>query len=203
MLALDEWGRWQLHAELLGFGVFVSHRFEDVHGREYGLRFHNGTLRWSWGEDPMEWNRADAWWQRGSIPFGDWLFGGHGSEVESVIEERVVLVPMPEGVYPVMARLEVRMHVGRFRTRRWRACNLEVLHTKGGIHQDGKGENGWDCGPDGTYGLYTHDCDSIEQGVGELVATCLRNRGRYGNGIAKETWPEGAIRYAPGVQVPK
>jgi hypothetical protein len=196
-------GRWMLHLEFLDASLFVCRHSQDADMREYGLKFHNGSLWWKWGADAMGWSNATPRWRDGCWHVAEWVLGPRRSEVEEVLEEREVGVPMPEGVYPVKARLEVRVVRGRFRTRRWRAVNLEVLRTKGGIPHDGKGESGYDCGPDGTFGLYTHDCASIEEGVGQLVATCLRNRARYGNAFAERDGRMGGVRCAPGVAGPE
>src|SRR5690606_38230523 len=47
------------------------------------------------------------------------------------------------------------------------------------IPHQGKGENSWDCGVDGTYS-YTAPAESIADGVGGLVGSVLSTRIRYG-----------------------
>ena len=195
---------WTLHASLLGWGMWFGHGDSGyAEKREYGLQFHHGSLWWKYGADPMGWSSKTPRWRDGYWSISELVLGSRSSEVEEVIEEREVIAPMPEGCYPVKARLEIRVLRGRFHTRRWRSVNLDVLDTKGGIPHDGKGENSWDCGADGTYGLYTHECNSIEEGVGQLVATCLRNRARYGNSIAKQGGLMAGEAWAAGVDRPQ
>jgi len=207
LLYVSDRPHWTLHISLLGWGAWLGLGHSGyAEKREYGLQFHHGSLWWKCGADPISWSNETPRWRDGYWPVAEWLLGSRSSEVEEVLEEREVLVPMPEGVYPVKARLEIRVQRGRFRTRRWRCVNLDVLDTKGGIPHDGKGENSWDCGADGIYGLYTHDCNSIEEGIGQLVASSLRDRKRYGNRFAEQDGLD-TIRFAPGVderaQVPR
>ena len=194
-------GHWTAHLSMLDFGLWLGRGDSgSAEKREYGLSLHHGTIWWKWGADPMGWSSATPRWRDGNWPVSTLIFGSRTSEVEEVLEEREVLVPMPEGVYPVKARLEIRVLRGRFRTRRWRSVNLDVLDTKGGIPHDGKGESAHNCGPDGTYGRYMHDCNSIEDGIGQLVATCLRNRARYGNAYAQQDGRMVGQRLAAGVE---
>jgi hypothetical protein len=189
---------WTFHASLFGWGVWIGPGDSDSERREYGIAFHNGSLWWRWGADIMGWDSRTPKWRDCCFHVSEWILGSRTSEVAEILEEREIQIPMPEGCYPAKARLEMRVQRGRFRTRRWRCVNLDVVDTKGGIPHDGKGENSWDCGSDGTYGVYMH-VDSIEQAIGNLIASSLRDRARYGNSFAERDGRMSQTRWASGV----
>lgn len=146
--------------------------------RELSLSIHDKALWWYVWQNTNEWKRSDPKWRRGSFHIDDWLLGKNQYRNE-VIEEREVLVPMPEKAYPATAKLELatwtRQRFGWPATRMTR-INLDV---PGGIPHPGKGENAWDCGEDATYGI-TAPADSIEEGISKLVESVLTRRTRYG-----------------------
>lgn len=190
---------WMLCANLLGSAIYLGPGDRDSEMREYGLRFYDGCLWWRFGADTMSWSSETPKWRDCCFHVSDWIFGRAISEIESVLDEREVLIPMPEGCYPARARLELRAWKRRFRTRRTRCINIDVIDTQGGVPHDGKGDNSWDCGGDGTYGIYIHDVDSIEQGIGNFVASSLRSREKYGNRYAERDGRMVNVRWAAGV----
>jgi hypothetical protein len=49
----------------------------------------------------------------------------------------------------------------------------------GGIPHPGKGENSWDCGMDGVYGL-SCEATTVDEAVAAVHACATKNRERYG-----------------------
>ena len=136
------------------------------------------VLRWSLWMSDSEWRGDDPKWRRGWLSLVEVVLGKRQFrwEPKSTTD---VLVPMPERSYP--ATVELRDHVSWykrlpfFETRMGHA-NIEI---PGGIGHPGKGENAWDCGDDATYAMGC-PADTVEDAVGKVVASVLRDRKRYG-----------------------
>lgn len=126
------------------------------------------------------WDRRDPWWKHAlRIPVVDWLLGK--VRYESVAEAPVeVFVPMPEGCYRAIATPSTRTWRRRsyWPMRRVRDVSIEI---PGGIPFSGKGENSWDCGDDGLFGL---GGDNIEDAIANCVRSVLRSRRRHGHDSA-------------------
>lgn len=131
---------------------------------------------WNLGFNPHEWRSSDGWKHRG-VFLKDVILG-KAAHSERILEERDVLIPMPEGSYDA----HVKLTEGTWKRSRW-PIPLRVIRTEidvpKGIQKPGKGENSWDCGDDAAFGL-TCPARSIEEGVGKLVGSVLRDRVRYG-----------------------
>lgn len=163
--------------------------------RNIGIRVFDGAIWLSLWEDGMSWRSDDPWWTRATIRLDDLLLG-KAKYATREISKREVKVPMPEGSYDATATLE---HATWTRPRwPWRPFSKELLRVKidvpKGIGHPGKGENSYDCGPDATYGIST-PARTVEEGIGKLVASVLRDRVRYGGGHADtggHTQTEGA-----------
>lgn len=125
-----------------------------------------------WGE----WRAADPWWIRGvSVDLRDLVLG----KTRYSTEELALVpceVPMPEGSYPAVAKIER----ATWKRPRWFATTRQSawLEIPKGIPHAGKGENSWDCGDDGLFGI---GGDTIEKAIGNAVASVLRDRRRYGH----------------------
>lgn len=160
--------------------------------RQISLSYHGRALWWSIWRDPMGgWNSRDKWWQRreGSFHFDD-VFLGKSTCERTVLEERRVLVPMPEKAYEATAKLMLyQWHRPRWFTKKVKRVEIEVPE---GIPHEGKGENSWDCGTDATFGMTTGECHSIAEGVGKLVGSVLNDRVRYG-GYSDWNWQKPAL----------
>lgn len=147
--------------------------------RTFKISVHSWAIWWHvWKDWTDGWNSKDKWWQRreGSFHPIDFLFGRIICS-EREIERRDILVPMPEKAYPATARL---IENTRSR-RRWlpkRSIGVSI-DVPGGIPHQGKGENSYDCGVDGIYGLHCK-ARTIPEAVGTLVGSALNNRVRYG-----------------------
>lgn len=148
-------------------------------GRDFSLSFHDHAVWWNVGADDMGWSSKTPRWRDGSWhPLGRNCRQGK----PELLEEREVLVPMPERSYRAVARLE--------RTR-WGFDKLPRLFDRVDYHVNlkmldgeqvpfpGKGESDYDCGEDAAFGMSAPG-RTIEDGVGELVASVLRSRHRHG-----------------------
>lgn len=142
---------------------------------ELGIRLEDFAVAWNLGCDPMGGYPCRPWFS--SFNVVDFLVG-HTKHAEQTIEERDVLVPMPEGTYPAKAKL----FESTWKRARWPKAKRLIrvsIDMERGIPFPGKGESEWDCGQDATYGI-TCPANSIEEGVGELIASILQRRRRYG-----------------------
>ncbi len=158
------------------FSLYIhreSHRsFKD---RELSIAWHDGCI-WLklWCDD--DWAR-DRPFHRNVIVFHviEWFTGR--SKCECVKGESFeVVIPMPEGCYKAIATPETRTWTWRFG---WKKVRKSInLHIEGGIPFSGKGENSWDCGDDGLWGT---GGDTVEEAIGNAVASVLRNRRRHGH----------------------
>lgn len=146
--------------------------------RTIQISIHSFALWWTMWRDPMGgWSSDVPKWREGSFHFNDFLLGKSKCSTK-VLEERNIIVPMPEGPYPAEAKLvEYSWSRSRWFTKRLKRVQIEIAK---GIPHAGKGENSWDCGDDATFGITTGECHSIPEGVGILVGSVLHSRVRYG-----------------------
>lgn len=148
-------------------------------GRELSLSIHDWAIWWNLWTESNGWSSTTPRWRNGCFHPLDFLLGKQRYS-EEVIETREVLVPMPERSYRGTAKL-VTATWKRPRwpsPRRMRRCDIDMA-TKEQIPHPGKGENSWDCGEDATFGL-CGPARSIEDGIGNLVASVLTSRRKHG-----------------------
>jgi len=157
-----------------------SSRRESFSRRELDIYWHEGCL---WISHPFEreggneWRSADPWWRKIVVlHVVDWLIGRQRYE-EIKGEKFEALIPMPEGTYKAIATPSQEI-----RRRRWywpaKWTTSVWLEIPGGIPHSGKGENSWDCGDDGLFGI---GGETIEDAVARAVRVSLRDRRRYGH----------------------
>lgn len=141
--------------------------------RRIGVSVHDWAFWWDVWADQMEWRHSDPRWQHGAWHPIDTLFGRNQVTWRD-LETRDVVVPMPERPYPAVCKVRERID----RRPRWFARrSLEAwLDIPGGIPFPGKGENSWDCGMDGLFGIGGR---SIENAIGRAVVSVLTSRERY------------------------
>lgn len=139
------------------------------------------TVRFTpWGR-LMEWAAKDPWWIRGvRVNIKDLVLGRRKCTVDVLVENIPCSVPMPEGTYAAVAKIE------RFtRSRaRW-FTDVEVcawLDIPKGIPHAGKGENSWDCGDDGLYGI---GGTTVADAIARAQASVERSRHRHGHASSK------------------
>jgi len=117
--------------------------------REYGWRYHNGTLRLLGGASPNESSRDQPWWWEVAIDFEKLLFGKARHE-RRLLGEGPGVVAMSEALYPCKIEIEAarwwrtRDPLGLFR-RESVAADIEFEEP---VPVPGKGENAWDVEDD-------------------------------------------------------
>lgn len=163
------------------------------------IRFHDRAVWWAIWHDMWEWSSKTPRWRKGAWHWFEGLAGKPVHTKETVEGPEFVGIPMPEGVYQATAT--ITRHT--FRRPRWpwpkqhRSYTVEILSRPGPdgpylpepdedgncppgyIPEPGKGENAWDCGPDGLFSLHGPG-RTIEQAISETVHMALRNRRRRG-----------------------
>lgn len=144
--------------------------------REFQISIHDWTIRvtpWGrWGE----WRNRDPWWIRGlSLDLRRLVLGDRVYEAEELALVPCH-VPMPEGNYPAVAKVQ---RVTRGFSRWFKRIGTEVqLNIPKGIPFAGKGENSWDCDDDGLFGL---GGDSIDDAIRRAQEAVTERRRRYGH----------------------
>lgn len=162
---------------LLVFTIYFS--WEDYEHVRSEFRFNVDTdaVRFTlWGNG--DWDSKDPWWKNGvSFHYFDFLLGRMKCAHEKG-ETIDVLIPMPEGCYAAKLTFEKRM----WKRPRWKSFSRETcdIHIPGGIPFLGKGENSYDCGDDGLWGIGSNSHD-VEKAIGTVVTSVLESRKRYGN----------------------
>ncbi len=147
-------------------------------GSELSLRVHDWAIWWNVFCDDRGWTNTRPRWRDGCWhPLGRHMRQGE----PKVIEERDVLVPMPERAYKATARLE-EVRFGHTRLPRFldRTSTSVEIKMKDGeqIPFPGKGTAFYNCGQDAAFGIYSL-ARTIEDGVGKMVSSVLRDRRRY------------------------
>lgn len=165
-------------------------RWERRYGyneRELSLRFFDYGVWWHLWADPNNWSSKTPRWRDGSWHYLDTLLGKSVYSSESIAGADV-LIPMPEGAYPAT----VKLTLDTWKRPRWLARTLRraSVDMKTPIPHEGKGENSWDCGKDGLYGLSTC-ADTFEEAISKTTESALKSRRRYdGDVMAKYPAPE-------------
>jgi hypothetical protein len=152
--------------------------------REASISFHDGSIWWKAWTNPNHYSSKTPRWRDGSLNLADLFLGGETLSREPVGEPLEVEIPMPEGVY-----------LGRSTIERltWRRPRWFLKHASSAtvtvdprdderfapIPVPGKGETGYDLDEDA---IYSSSCraSTHHEAVGELVASVLRRRYRYG-----------------------
>lgn len=143
--------------------------------RECSFSIYDWTIRlepWGrWGE----WRKSDPWWVRG-VSF-DIRRAVLGKRVYIAEEMALVpcVVPMPEGEYAAVAKVQ---RVTRGFSRWFKRTGIEAtLNIPKGIPFAGKGENSWDCGDDGLFGI---GGNGIDDAIANAQRSVTERRERYG-----------------------
>lgn len=150
----------------LNFGGILPHG----EAKMTGFYFSDNAIWWHFWQEPMN-------GKFGVFHFDDFLFG-KSECVRTVLDERDILVPMPEKAYEAHAKLMLyQWKRPRWFTKEFKRVEIDVPE---GLPMEGKGENSWDCGKDATFGITTGQCNTIAEGVGILVGSVLKDRIKYG-----------------------
>jgi hypothetical protein len=146
--------------------------------RQCRLSIYDWTIRFDPWAKSMEWCRADPWWVRGvSFDVKDFALGRTRYTCEKMGEPFDVPIPMPEGTYRAVFQRQRQT----WRRPRWFSHTRDSydIDIPKGIPFAGKGENSWDCGDDGLFGLSAEG--SIEQAIEHVRASVMRSRRKYGH----------------------
>lgn len=156
------------------YSWFYKHKIND-RALSFDIWFNNGfpvsiylmseTMCWKNGDWKWCWNISNK-------------LKGKSTVSKKKIEEKDILIPMPEKSYKGHAILaDWTWHYQRWFSKTIRRCEIKVPE---GIPHPGKGENSWDCGDDATFGLTTGKVKNIPQAVGDLVGMTLETRVKNG-----------------------
>lgn len=179
-LSLEHAGLWQPRRKTIA--TWDNNReFWLPDRREFSFSIHDWRLRLALWERWGEWRKVDPWWIRGiHLDLRDMVLGKQTCKTEELASEIPCLVAMPEATYHAVAKIERRT----WRRKRWfsRIRTSAWLDIPKGIPHAGKGENSWDCGDDGLFGI---GGDTIEDAVKRARESVLESRKRYGNASEK------------------
>jgi hypothetical protein len=169
--------------------------------REIGFHIHSGCFWWNFWQDQMESRSTDPWWMHFCFDPQRFLLGRRTHEKVDHKRERI-FIPLPEGEYLAEATFQTctwaRQRWPWWPFKRVRDFIEVAVLQWGGLPHEGKGENSWDCGRDGTYG-YSVEGHRIEEAIAHGVAICLRDRMRYG-GYRRGSYPSPIINKMAGVK---
>ena len=125
--------------------------------------------------DSMSWSKGDYKWY---CNISDKLKGKY-TVTKKIIEERNVLIPMPEKSY--LAHIVLAdwtwTYPRWFKTKVRRA---EIEMSIEGIPFAGKGTTSYNCGDDAVHSMTTGNVNDIPDAVGKLVSSVLHNRVKNG-----------------------
>jgi hypothetical protein len=163
------------HVLLPLIGLYVNWGIAN-HDRELTISVHNWAIWWNLWTSGMDWDSKTPRWRHGCWDILDAVLGKN-TYFREVIEERDVEIPMPEGCYPAHVKLcKDTWKRPRGITRTITRIDADIPK---GIPHEGKGENAYDCGTDGCFGMCC-PARSITDGVGKIVGSVLKDRIKYG-----------------------
>ena len=147
--------------------------------REFEFSIHDSGIWWKiWGDPMGGWSRDMAYHLTTHSFHPIDFFFGQPKYSNEILEKGETLIPMLEGSYPATYELFVSTWK-RPRSFFKKQLKRITINIPKGIPHEGKGENSWDCGEDGTFGI-TCLANNLEEGIGTLVGSCLRDRKKYG-----------------------
>jgi hypothetical protein len=154
------------------------------------LSFHHDSLWWRLWSPVDSWSNATPRWRDGCFDFPNFFFGKDQYSA-TVLSTEDVVIEMPEGNYPAIAK---RLFC-KWTRPRWpwpKTINRVEVELKDDlcIPFPGKGENAWDCGDDGTCSIICVG-ESAQDGITAIRNSVMRVRTRYGSGVnwqPSENW---------------
>lgn len=165
-----------------------------VQGRHYGFYFYEWAFVWSWHAKVHESGSADPWWMHRYWHIDEW-FLGKWECLESNIG------PELQNIYFKIGNKEFKIDSVKWsRRQRFRRFVPFSMYHKTWISYEldcksppmrsGKGENNWDCGDDGTFGVsgpwkgieprWDKRDELAREVVTQYVRGVLRDAKRYG-----------------------
>lgn len=157
----------------------------DYSDRDISLRFFDWAVWWHVWTDPDSWSSRTPKWRDGNFHPVEFIFGPTKVTDKEIAREQV-MIPMPERSYAATVVIEDRV----WRRPRWpfawhRHIGAKVDMQRDPVPHPGKGESEYDCGEDATYSSSFHVPaerynDAVSYAIGEVVASSLDARRRYG-----------------------
>lgn len=136
------------------------------------------SLAWAWNADPNSWRSKNPWWRKGMWHPADTLLG-RAVYTQGAPEVYRIEVPMPEANY--MGTCTLRNDTWkrpRWFTRTLRRADI-TMDEGAQVPFPGKGENSWDCGEDGIFGM-TCPARDVPEAIASVVESALRSRAKNG-----------------------
>lgn len=179
----DDEDGWNLHVLIWKIlGVYLS--FKPTHWqlypkkeREWGFHLVDNTLRLHCGALIGEWSHDQPWWWERSIDLADLFLGKNRYREWKRTDIVPISIPLPEGVYPAVARQERRS----WKRPRWPRTLRRTswyIDVPNGLPIPGKGENSYDLDDDGIYDFGGDG--SLEKAIGRIVGEVLELRKERG-----------------------
>lgn len=158
----------------------VIEPYRSVESAETGFFWMDGTLHWSIWQATNTWKHTDARWHRGSWTPMDTMFGKTEYRKRSLPWHRISFEMDGITYSPLVSR---RISAWR----RPRARKVDIRRTIEFYFDaehlppkfNGKGENAWDCGDDGIFGVGI-ETDSLKDAIEKYKLMVMRDRKKYG-----------------------
>ena len=172
------WDNFKIHSWLSDKTKREDQKYGN--GREIKVYWNELALWWTLWGDPMKSRSKDPWYVRMHCwDLRDILFGRSKYSSRTIREERVI-IPMPEGGYPAL----VKINDDTWKRPRWpfprKMIRASVIPDKP-IPFPGKGESSWNCGEDAMYSLYGPYDNSLKAAIA-ATESVMRDRLKYGAG---------------------
>lgn len=173
---------WRKVQEKLGLYKPKSeqHPWGEFITREIGWTVHDWMLFVDVWRQEHHYNSRDKWWVHNSFDLHpmDILFGRTKYSEGVTIRDEVVDFPMPEKSY----RGRVQIQRNEWKRPHWPFPKMILrahVDMEEPIPFPGKGTCAHNCGDDALHGS-CFPCDNVEEAIGTVVGSVLRDRQRYG-----------------------
>jgi len=149
--------------------------------RKLSVKIHGGSIWWMLWMPTMESKADDPSWRTGNFNPIDFIFGRR-KYTDLILDSGSLTIPMPESNYSG----EYKLTESSWVRPRWPWCPLTKRCLYGNIDMKemipipGKGENAWDCGQDGLWGLSCPAKNKAEL-ISRIVESVMRDRLRRGH----------------------
>lgn len=146
---------------------------EDKQPRQYGIKIHDWLFNLYYGGDPDEYGDKCI-----SFFIDKWLLGRQKTVVAH--DDPInMIVPMPEGDYPVIVQ-RVTLRHWRNRTPFYKRIVVRYdIESESGIPIPGKGENSWDLDDNAIFSA-GYACDTSYEALAKFAEYILERRLKYG-----------------------
>lgn len=160
----------------------------------FEIRIFSWAIWWDFCKFDWGWSSKMPKWMNFCFHIDDFFLGRMKYSTET-LEERDIVISMPEGNYPAKAKME---RATRKRPRWFARIETSItVDIPKGIPHEGKGENSWDCGKDALHG-YGYSGESWGEAADRGTQIVLEARKKY-DGDRMARYPDPATR--PSVPV--